>query len=309
MESGVGGIDHVVLAVRDLERARSQWRQLGFTLSPRGRHLGQPTANYCVMFAGDYLELMGTAPDAAPEQPGRSLPAPPPAEEAAEGARRADLAQRLHAFLERREGAMRLAFAPSGTPEAAREALLRLGLHPSPIRALAREILLPGGNLLPQFRLVDLPAEETPGLESFLCFHLTPELVWRREWLSHPNGALRLRGIHVLVGETTSLLPAYDRLFGLSRVSTTDALVSIDAGRHRITFASPDDFLTIHPGIGVDGDFPLPGIVAVEFEIASRQATADLLDRAGIAFAELPHRSLGVSGREANGAILLFSEG
>ena len=59
MRSGLAGIDHVVLGVRDLERARMGWTRLGFTLTPRGRHLGQGTANYCIMFARDYVELLG----------------------------------------------------------------------------------------------------------------------------------------------------------------------------------------------------------------------------------------------------------
>ena len=59
MRNGIAGIDHVIIGVRDLERARMGWTRLGFTLTPRGRHLGQETANYCIMFARDYLELLG----------------------------------------------------------------------------------------------------------------------------------------------------------------------------------------------------------------------------------------------------------
>ena len=59
MRNGIAGIDHVIIGVRDLERARMGWTRLGFTLTPRGRHLGQQTANYCIMFARDYLELLG----------------------------------------------------------------------------------------------------------------------------------------------------------------------------------------------------------------------------------------------------------
>ena len=56
---GLTGIDHVLVGVDDLEVAREGWSRLGFTLSPRGRHIGWGTANYCVMFPGDYVELLG----------------------------------------------------------------------------------------------------------------------------------------------------------------------------------------------------------------------------------------------------------
>ena len=60
--------------------------------------------------------------------------------------------------------------------------------------------------MVPRFSLLSLPADETPGLDSFICAHLTPELMRRPEWLRHPNGALGLKGIHVLVESTAALL-------------------------------------------------------------------------------------------------------
>ena len=53
------GIDHVIIGVRDLEAARARYARLGFNSTPRGRHVGWGTANYCIMFEHDYLELLG----------------------------------------------------------------------------------------------------------------------------------------------------------------------------------------------------------------------------------------------------------
>src|SRR3546814_12037119 len=53
------GVDHVLVGVRNLEAARDTYRRLGFTVSPRGRHLGWGTANYCIMFPGASIELLG----------------------------------------------------------------------------------------------------------------------------------------------------------------------------------------------------------------------------------------------------------
>ena len=139
----IAGIDHVIVGVRDLEAARETWRRLGFTLSPRGRHIDQPTGNYCVMFPSDYIELLGVV------DPG-------------------DSTHRLGNFLAWREGLMGLAFAPVGSADDARAALLRKGLHPAEPRPLARQIELSEGTVLPRFNLVSLPSEETPGLD-FSC--------------------------------------------------------------------------------------------------------------------------------------------
>lgn len=284
MRNGIAGLDHVIIAVRDLERAQMGWTRLGFTLTPRGRHLGQGSANYCIMFARDYLELLGfVEPD--------------------------DYAHRLEAFLARREGPMAVAFAPEGTPEAAAEALAALGLHPTEPRALGRQLELPEGTVVPRFSLTTLPPEETPALDCFLCAHLTPELVRRPEWLRHPNGTLGINSVHLLVEDTAPLLPAYDRLFGLHEVTTTDAVASARAGPHRILFSTQDDFMTMHPGIEIDPDFPLPGIAALELAVASRDATADYLTQWQIPFDEPPDGRLTVPAKEANGTVLFLAEG
>src|SRR3954466_3255103 len=111
MRGGLAGLDHVIIGVRDLERARMGWTRLGFMLTPRGRHLGQGTANYCIMFDGDYLELLGFA-------------------------EADDYARRLQSFLARREGPLLLAFAPDGDAAAAGTALAAIGLHPAAARDL-----------------------------------------------------------------------------------------------------------------------------------------------------------------------------
>jgi catechol 2,3-dioxygenase-like lactoylglutathione lyase family enzyme len=284
-QSAIAGIDHVIIAVRDLERARHGWSRLGFSLTPRGRHLGQGTANHCIMFKNEFVELLGIV------DPG-------------------DNVERLAAFLARREGARNVAFAPAGSAEDARSALLERGLHPSEVAVLGRQMELAAGPVIPRFGLIGWAAEDTPGLpESFVCAHLTPELMRRPEWLVHPNGAEGLRGIHVLVEHTAPLLPAYDRLVGIQHVTTTDTIAAVHVGRHRIVFSTPDDFVTMHPGIALDPDFPVPGIVALDLGIAGRDGTADYFAQRQIAFDELSDGTLIVPASEANGAILFLSEG
>ena len=282
MDYGIAGIDHLIVGVRDLEQARLGWSRLGFTLSPRGRHIGQGTANYCIMFATDYVELLGIV------DPN-------------------DFVQRLDMFLAQREGLMAAAFAPAAPLEELRAALLARQLHPSEPRPLGRRLELPEGAVVPRFSLISLPAEETPGLDSFICAHLTPELMRRPGWLHHPNGVLGLGGIHVLVESTAALLEPYDRLFGIQQVTTTDAVVCVRVGRHRILFCTPDDFSTMYPKLDIGTDFLLPGIVSVEFEIGSRENTADYLTRRQVPFEEIPEGSLVVPAREANGVMLFFS--
>ncbi len=131
----------------------------------------------------------------------------------------------------------------------------------------------------------------------------------RPEWLAHPNGAIGLRAVHVLVESTAPLLPAYDRLFGIVQVTTTDAVAVVHIGRQRLVFSTPDDFQTMHPGIEIDPGFSPPGIVALELGVERLQRTIDHLTQRDVAFDEMPGGTLAVPAREASGAVLLFGEG
>ena len=49
------GLDHVVVTVRDLDQAEHRWRELGFTISPRGLHsAAMGTANHTIMLGEDF---------------------------------------------------------------------------------------------------------------------------------------------------------------------------------------------------------------------------------------------------------------
>ena len=84
MSAAITGVDHVLVGVRDLELARETYTRLGFTCTPRGSHIGWGTANYCIMFADDYVELLGVVDPTK-------------------------FTNRLDEFLDRREGLMGLA--------------------------------------------------------------------------------------------------------------------------------------------------------------------------------------------------------
>jgi catechol 2,3-dioxygenase-like lactoylglutathione lyase family enzyme len=55
----VQGIDHIVIAVRDLATASDDYARLGFTVTPGGEHTGGATHNALIPFAdGAYFELI-----------------------------------------------------------------------------------------------------------------------------------------------------------------------------------------------------------------------------------------------------------
>jgi hypothetical protein len=278
--NGIAGIDHILLAVRDLDAARMGWTRLGFTLSPRGKHLGRGTGNYCVMFPQDYIELFGivSSERVNPE---------------------------YTQFLAAGEGPMKLAWATADS-EAAVAALTALGLHPDAPRDLGRQLELPEGTVVPRFSIVALRQEETPDLSSFLCAQLTPELMRRPEWLEHANGATGLLGITVVVADTAPLQEPYERLFGPANVHTTDDILTVRVGRHRILFATPQDFAAMYPELDIDERAAAPFIALLTLTVKDPEATVDYLTTWQIAYETAADRRVLVPAAESNGATLEF---
>ena len=278
--SGITGVDHILLAVRDLDAAGLGWTRLGFTLSPRGKHLGRGTGNYCIMFPRDYVELFGII---GPER----------------------VNPEYTQFLAAGEGPMKLAWATADSASAA-AAMNGLGLHPDAPRDLGRQLELPEGTVVPRFKIVALPADETPALSSFLCEQLTPDLMRRPEWLAHPNGATGLTGVTIVVDDTAPLYDAYERLFGPAALHTTDDVLTVRVGRQRILFAEIEDFAVMYPEVELDTPAAPPFIAVLTLSVADAGVTIDHLTNWQIPHEAVDDRRVLVPAGEANGAILEF---
>jgi 4-hydroxyphenylpyruvate dioxygenase-like putative hemolysin len=148
-------IDHAVIAVRDIDAAAASMRTLGFTLTPRGYHsIG--SQNHCIMFGRTYVELL-----AAPvEHP---------------------WLDHYRSFLREHGDGLAAIALSTRDAEAAFAELRARDLPVKPPMDLSRPV--EGG--VARFRLVQI--DGTPSV--FICQHLTRELVWRRAWQTHANGA------------------------------------------------------------------------------------------------------------------------
>ena len=283
MSPPITGIDHLLVGVRDLEAAREGYRRLGFTCTPRGSHIGWGTANYCIMFPDDYVELIGVV-DRTKETNG------------------------LDSFLERREGLKGIALA-SDDDDGGYAALHAAGIAAAPPRDLARNLELPEGTVQPRFKLVHLPPDATPQLTAFICRHLTPEMVRRPAWLAHPNGATGLRAITVVVEDPPALARAYAGLLGAGAITPTDEMLTARVGRAALLFVRPGDLADLCPELDLD-DAPAPPYIAgMTVVVADVAEAARVIGANGVAVAANPGSALVVPPDEACGVIVEFTSG
>ncbi|MDA8230733.1 MAG: VOC family protein [Magnetospirillum sp.] len=277
MHNHVIGLDHVVIAVRDLAEAARSFRRLGFTTTPRGHHPEWGTVNHCLMFEHDYIELL------AAENAGAH-------------------ADRVRAFTAVREGAMELSFASDDTAAAA-EGLRRLGVEVGTPRALSRRLDTPEQTTL-AFTELPLPPGTTPGVDSRLVQHITQERLRFPEWLDHPNGARGIISATAIVEDPTGAIPAWDRVFGPHSATPTDNTVTVHTGDGLVFLCRPDELTQLHPEAELDIAPQPPAIVAVAVRVADTARAAKVLSAGGVDFTRDTEGTLRIPPSEACGVYL-----
>jgi len=204
-------LDHVVIDVRDcIDEAMRCFSALGFQLTPRGHHtLG--SVNHLAMFATDYLELLGFGE---------------------EGATRLEVARFP-------VGLNGLVFKTGDAEQVHRQATAA-GLPVLPVQSFSRPVTLDGATRDARFRTTRLdPAKIAMG-RVYFCEHLTPDLVWRPEWQSHPNGACAIVRVVVATGDPRRTAALFRDLFGGSTVAERDGRCVIAAGMAQIELSLPN---------------------------------------------------------------------
>jgi catechol 2,3-dioxygenase-like lactoylglutathione lyase family enzyme len=278
----VTGIDHPVIAVRDMEEARDRYQRLGFTVAPRGAHLEWGTGNWVIMFEHDYLELRGIL------DPQRYT-------------------HNLGAFLEKREGLMGVALATENA-DACRTALVNRGFDLAPVRELTRNFELPEGNVQLKFSLCLLEPHDAYGLMwVVLCRHLTPELLRQPAWLEHANGA---KGVVSVMGVAPDLERAHAaqvKLFGEGAVRRDGDEVRVElSGEHSLVLVTGERLRRLYPFGEILATGDEPALAVVQIRVHELSATEDWLALKGVEFCRTSAGSVCVAPAEACGVIFDF---
>jgi hypothetical protein len=204
-------LDHVVVnTLFDMDRAAALMSQLGFTLTPRGYHsLG--SINHLVMFEHDYLELVG-------------LPLG------------TDVLRRD--VLESPRGLNGLVFQASDV-EACQRTLRDSGLAMLEPQSFSRPVTIDGVEHLARFRTVRTAPELFEAGRVYYCQHFTPELVWHRPWMSHPNDVRALSELVVVTSNAEVDAPRYAKAAQSSVERQGDDWTIALSGGFRLTPISP----------------------------------------------------------------------
>jgi hypothetical protein len=258
-------LDHLVVCVHDLEQAAQSWRTLGFNLTPTGVHpFG--TSNRLAMFGNNFLEVLAVTDAAA-------VPAAAPGQ--------FSFAAHNQDFLRTSEGMSMLALhSADAHADAARFKANHIGDY-APFD-FGRDATLPGGGTARvAFSLAFATDPALPGIAFFVCQQRhPPELFWKPEYQSHPNGALRVVEVVMSAPE-----PAQHRAF-LERLTESAAELTpgqLTVGEHgdRITVLGPPEMARRLPGVATDSS---PRFCAARLAVADLETTRRALKNNGVAF-------------------------
>jgi hypothetical protein len=203
-------LDHVVIDVRDrIDEALRCFRSLGFQLTPRGRHtLG--SLNHLAMFANDYLELLGFAGDAIRPE-----------------------------IMRFPVGLNGLVFKTADADSVHNQAAAA-GLPILPVQSFSRPVVLDSETRDARFRTTRLDPDEIAMGRVYFCEHQTPDLVWRPEWQTHPNGAFAIARVVVATADPQRTAMLFRGLFGDDPIADRDRRQILAAGTAQVEFSTPD---------------------------------------------------------------------
>jgi len=285
------GVNHVGMAVCDLDVAAARFTALGFQVTPYSPHAAawkpgeavQPlgSGNRCLMFPGNYLEVLGSAD---------------PRHQAA----------RVAGFLARHQGAHIICFDGEDLP-AAEARLAASGLATSGILPLQREVETPDGPRTARFERLQFSPGDSPEGYIQVARHLTPDFIYQPRHCQHPNGALALTETLVLADDLPAFIAKYARYAGFGPVehSPGRAVFRFASGQ-RLTLLDLPRGRAALPGTLL----PMPPcIAAIAFACADPDAAARHAAAAGATVIALPDGRTMIPAEDACGLALLFERG
>jgi len=246
----VRGLDHLVVAVKDLEAAGHAYQNAGFTVTPENRH-PWGTANRLVQVEGFFIELLSIAePELIPDLSGRAF---------SFGAFNRD-------FLERREGASMLVLE-SHDAGSDRQDYEAAGLSLYDPFSFERVAHLPDGTTAQvAFDLTILQDPLGPEIGYFTCHNKFPENFWKPAFQTHENGAQDVKTVYMLAADPSDHHEFLGGFTGQREMRATSLGLEVLTPRGKIAVLNPDAYRALLGDSAADAiQGPVPQIAAIEF--------------------------------------------
>jgi catechol 2,3-dioxygenase-like lactoylglutathione lyase family enzyme len=217
-------LDHIALVTPDLAASKQDYERLGFQLTPQSSHKGKVSpdgpvepwgsGNHCAMFRQGYFEILGiTDPDLYHEH--------------------------FRVLLDRFHGVQMVALGCESAEAFYETHRKRVPELREPVE-IGRDVPYGNGTKEGLFRLVHVEEGAFPEADLVFIEHATPNVLWQKDLLVHPNRATALSGITFCSKEPAATADRFERLTDRAPSEDGDGFVfSLDEGEVRVD--GPDE--------------------------------------------------------------------
>lgn len=217
-------IDHLVVAVHDLDAAGAFYQRMGFQVGARNRH-PWGTENRVIQFGDSFIELITVGPDAdaiADHAPGRF-----------------SFGGFVRDYLREREGlAMLVLDSDDAVADAARFSDMGLGSF-EPFFFERKGHRPDGGETRVAFTLAFAVAAEAPLAGFFVCQQHFPENFWNPAFQRHDNGARAIASVGMTAASVSRYRSFFSNFGGAAAQQDAQGRLSVGLRGGRLT-VDPD---------------------------------------------------------------------
>ncbi|HEV3395567.1 MAG TPA: VOC family protein [Xanthobacteraceae bacterium] len=256
-------LDHLAHFVRDPQAAGHALARAGFAPAPLSIQSnpdpdgGPPrltgTGNITVMFRRGYVEVLFKTSETA-------------------------LARELDAALERHAGLHLVAFAVADAA-AAHARLGASGFRMRPLVKMQRPVDTEGGPAVAAFAIARVEPGVMPEGRIQILTHRTEQAVWQPRWLTHPNAAVALTDVLIVVADVEEVAQRFVRFTGRpATANPAGRAIAFDRGRVQIMDTAA--FAALLPEVAAPS---LPFIGAYAVLVASLERAEHALRAGGLA--------------------------
>jgi catechol 2,3-dioxygenase-like lactoylglutathione lyase family enzyme len=280
-------IDHLVIAVQDLDQAGNFYQRLGFQVGSRNRH-PWGTENRIIQFSSSFIELiaLGEGTAVAPHRETSF-----------------SFGAFVRDYLQSRQGlAMLVLDSQDAAADAATFAQKGIGaFEPFHFERTGRRP--DGSETKVAFSLAFAAAEDSPKAGFFVGQQHYPENFWNPEFQRHDNQSSRISSVTLSAPEPERVRGFLSAFTGVQPGSPDgDDLTFPLAGGH-IDVLTPDDAAEIYGSI--EAELDQPSFVAFAIRVEDTQRQAKWLDAAAIPYQHIGSRLI-VPASAAFGVAIAF---
>ena len=257
-------LDHVGVAISNLDRGRDAYARLGFRLTARSFHSGSRTAgapveawgsgNHCAMFREGYLEIIGLTD--------------------------ASMYSSVKDMVARYEG-LHIVAIGCANADAAFAEFQKTGAPVEAPRALERDAAFgPADKETRRAKFRNMYVDRQKFIEGRFIFieHVTRDVLWQPHLLSHPNGALGIEAVYFVVADPEATAQKFAPLFS-DRIERFAGVVKLALDRGTLWLTQEAQWRSRVPGHFVP---PVPSPAGFGVRVESLDSTRRYLEANGV---------------------------